>query len=214
MAILRPAILLSAIILFAGTGSQVVFGDIHAPVRMSVIVAHPSATAEAGESSELVESFLGLMGNLRQGQEFTFINAAVPGQVLGPARAGESEFRVFRDDVVSSLTTAEGGLRTVLAGAIAESYNLLDSSAAAPGSTVYVIGGEAAGANLFAWAASSGTVADLLRGKRMGCHRAIAPLGHRGDARLPSSGFRTLRRRIVRAVRARRAGPPYRENLA
>ena len=163
MAILRPAILLSAIILFAGTGSQVVFGDIHAPVRMSVIVAHPSATAEAGESSELVESFLGLMGNLRQGQEFTFINAAVPGQVLGPARAGESEFRVFRDDVVSSLTTAEGGLRTDLAGAIAESYNLLDSSAAAPGSTVYVIGGEAAGANLFAWAASSGTVADLLR---------------------------------------------------
>ena len=163
MAILRPAILLSVIILFAGTGSQVVSGDFHAPARMSVIVAQPSATAGAGESADMVESFLGLMGNLRQGQEFTFINAALPGQALGPARAGESEFRVFRDDVVASLTTSEGGLRSDVAGAIAESYNLLDSAAAAPGSTVYVIGGETAGADLSAWAASSEPVADLLR---------------------------------------------------
>ena len=66
MAILRPAILFAVIILFAGTGSQVAFGDFHAPARMSVIVALPGATAEAGENSELVESFLGLMGNLRK----------------------------------------------------------------------------------------------------------------------------------------------------
>ena len=163
MAILRPAILLSVIILFAGAGSQVVFGDFHAPARMSVIVAQPSATTEAGKSSDLVESFLGLMGNLRQGEEFTFINASVPGQALGPARAGESEFRVFRDDVVASLTTFEGRFRSNVARAIAESYNLLDRAAAAPGSTVYVIGGETTGANLSAWAASSGPVADLLR---------------------------------------------------
>ena len=100
---LKPAILFFvAIILFAAAGSQAAFGDSDVAATMSVIIAQPGESPGATESTDLIESFVGLAGSLRSGEQFTFFSAAAPDQSIGPATAGESEFRVFRDGIVAS----------------------------------------------------------------------------------------------------------------
>ena len=162
MTILRPAVLFAAIILFAATGSQVAFGDSHASPTMSVIVAQPGAIPGDAESTDLIESFVGLAGNLRDGELFTFFNAVAPVQSVGPATAGESEFRVFRDGVVTNLSSVSGA-KSDIVGAIAESYNLLDSGDAARGSTVYIIAKETGAEDFSRMTASSEPIVGLLR---------------------------------------------------
>ena len=163
MTILRPAILFAAIILFVATGSQAAFGESHASTTMSVIVAQPGETPEGNETTDLIASFVGLAGNLRDGERFTFFNAAALGQSIGPARAGESEFRVFRDQVVDSLTLPQSGESSDIIGAMAESYNLLDSADAARGSTVYVVARDTGAENFSEMAGSSEPIVRLLR---------------------------------------------------
>ena len=47
---------------------------------MSVIIAQPGETPGATESTDLIESFVGLAGSMRSGEHFTFFNAAAPDQ--------------------------------------------------------------------------------------------------------------------------------------
>ena len=163
MSKLKPGILLAAIITLVGLTSQVALADSHTSSKVVVVIADGYAVSESEDGVDLVKSFLGLVSTLRDGQLFAFVNADEPTKLLGPAVAGSREFKSFQKELVDSLESSRLERRSDLVSALAETYNLLGSERAAPGSTVYLITSAASDADPIQLSERLKPVAGLLR---------------------------------------------------
>lgn len=137
---LKLGIILSTIIVLTGITSQVILGDSFNSNTVSVVVANRHTINDAGNGTDLIESFLGLISSLREKELFAFIETTSPTSNLGPVIANTHEFHEFKNQLKSILeNTGSTESDSNLVDTLAEAYNLLGSQRAAPGSTVYLI---------------------------------------------------------------------------
>ena len=163
MGIARPGILLIAIIASVIAGSQVARGDSHTLSQMVVVVADRQGIRGSEGGPDLMKSFLGLVSALRDGQPFTFVYADEPTAFLGPAVTGEPDFGTLQDRFEANLWMPGSETEPDLVGVLAETFNYLAAEGATSGTTVYVVGGDALGANPARAAQQSAPVTRLYR---------------------------------------------------
>ena len=124
MSTLKPATLLIVIITLVAVGSQHALAAEPGAAPLVVILADRDAVAESDGGIDLIDSFVGLVSTLREGQQFAFVGADQPAEVLGPVVAGKSEFRSFHQEIFARITSeAEPGSNMV--SALAEIFNYL-----------------------------------------------------------------------------------------
>ena len=110
--------------------------------RFVIFIADQESIAGIDGGYSLIESFIGLVSTLREGDKVMFLNLQQIDTPIGPALAGGPEFADFTEKILTSLRAYQSGQVADLTSAIAQSYNLLGSNMAEPGSTLYLLGGE------------------------------------------------------------------------
>jgi hypothetical protein len=143
MSTLKPAALLIAIIALVAVGSQQKVAAEPGEVPLVVILADRDAVVESDGGFDLIDSFVGLVSTLREGQQFVFVSADRPGEVLGPVVAGTPEFRAFHQEIFARMASDEAASGPDMVSALAEMFNYLGSRRAPRGSMVYLVVGAA-----------------------------------------------------------------------
>ncbi len=90
--------------------------------------------------TDLINSFLGLIFKLKEGQPFTFVAIDDPLGAIGPVETDSMEFSDFRRELDVMLAMSSGAERD-LAAALAEIYNFLGGEFAGAQSSIYFITG-------------------------------------------------------------------------
>ena len=90
--------------------------------------------------TDLINSFLGLIFKLKEGQPFTFVAVDDPLGAIGPVETDSMEFSDFRRELDVMLAMSSGAERD-LAAALAEIYNFLGGEFAGAQSSIYFITG-------------------------------------------------------------------------
>ena len=107
-----------------------------------VILGLDSNSVVSKESHmEMVDSIIGIMSTIKQGDDFYLMPMDSPGNYIGPYRAGESDFVEFPRKVRDIISNSENNssLRVAVDETLGESYGLLDIESAPPGSGLYLI---------------------------------------------------------------------------
>ena len=112
-----------------------------------VVVADSDAVRESVSGVGLIESFIGLLATLKEGQPVTFIAADGSPRVIGPFDGTDPEFGRYIDEIKAAMKAPVQAQSDALAYAVAEAQNTLADTRAAPGSAVYLISGDSTGAN-------------------------------------------------------------------
>ena len=133
------ASLLIGIIIAVGVTSQVAWGDSHSSGRLAVLVVDRHALDQSEGEGDLTLSVASLISTLGHEQGFAFIGTDDPSEILGPLSASEMGTRALQERVRAWLSAPATSNEADLLGGLAASYNLLGSSRAAPGSTVYLV---------------------------------------------------------------------------
>lgn len=107
-----------------------------------VILGIDSNSVVSKESHmEMVDSIIGIMSTIKQGDDFYLMTMDSPANYIGPYRAGESDFVEFPKKVRDIISNSENNssLGVAVDETIGESYGLLDIENAPPGSGIYLI---------------------------------------------------------------------------
>ena len=90
---------------------------------------------------EMVDSIIGTMSTIRQGDDFYLMTMDSPDNYIGPYRAGETDFEEFPGKVQDIISNSEdnSSLGVAVDQTLGESYGLLDIEGAPPGSGIYLI---------------------------------------------------------------------------
>ncbi|MQG67013.1 MAG: hypothetical protein FI704_08005 [SAR202 cluster bacterium] len=108
-----------------------------------VILGIDSNSVVSKESHmEMVDSLIGIMSTIKQGDDFYLMTMDSPGNYIGPYRAGRSDFAEFPKKVQDIISNSEdnSSLGVAVDQTLGESYGLLDIENAPPGSGIYLIG--------------------------------------------------------------------------
>ena len=89
----------------------------------------------------MVDSIIGIMSTIRQGDDFYLMTMDSPENYIGPYRAGETDFVKFPKKVQDIISNSEdnSSLGVAVDQTLGESYGLLDIESAPPGSGIYLI---------------------------------------------------------------------------
>jgi hypothetical protein len=132
--------------LFAVTG-QAALASASTDKSLFVVLVDRAALAGSQNNADLTESFVGLLSNLRDGQNVAFMTADNPTEILGPAPAGSPEFKNHYRAIVNSISTSDEAANADLVTALGHAFELFDFQRASGGSTLYLVtGGESEGA--------------------------------------------------------------------
>jgi hypothetical protein len=148
MRIIKPGIALTTIIVLVSVVSQVALADSHPPGRMVVVLVDRPAIAASEDGVGLVRSFLGLMSSLAYERPFAFAYADEPETFTGPVAPAETGFATTRVLFEDELRYPGPEGRSRLTGALVSAFELLEEQDAVPGSTVYLITGDASAMDL------------------------------------------------------------------
>ena len=90
---------------------------------------------------EMVDSIIGIMSTIKQGDDFYLMPMDSPANYIGPYRAGENDFIEFPEKVRDIISNSEpnSSLGVAVDEILGESYGLLDIESAPPGSGIYLI---------------------------------------------------------------------------
>ena len=130
-----------------------VFASFHSVIQISadqngqsnhriVILGIDSNSVVSKESHmEMVDSIIGIMSTIRQGDDFYLMTMDSPENYIGPYRAGETDFVKFPKKVQDIISNSEdnSSLGVAVDQTLGESYGLLDIESAPPGSGIYLI---------------------------------------------------------------------------
>ena len=130
-----------------------VFASFHSVIQISadqngqsdhriVILGIDSNSVVSKESHmEMVDSIIGIMSTIRQGDDFYLMTMDSPENYIGPYRAGETNFVEFPRKVQDIISNSEdnSSLGVAVDQTLGESYGLLDIESAPPGSGIYLI---------------------------------------------------------------------------
>ncbi|SVB01999.1 uncharacterized protein METZ01_LOCUS154853, partial [marine metagenome] len=108
-----------------------------------VILGIDSNSVVSKESHmEMVDSLIGIMSTIKQGDDFYLMTMDSPANYIGPYRAGQSDFVEFPRKVQDIISNSEdnSSLGVAVDQTLGESYGLLDIENAPPGSGIYLIG--------------------------------------------------------------------------
>ena len=108
-----------------------------------VILGIDSNSVVSKESHmEMVDSLIGIMSTIKQGDDFYLMPMDSPANYIGPYRAGRSDFAEFPRKVQDIISNSEdnSSLGVAVDQTLGESYGLLDIENAPPGSGIYLIG--------------------------------------------------------------------------
>ena len=94
---LKLGVVLSTIIVLTGITSQVILGDSFNSNTVSVVVANRHTINDAGNGTDLIESFLGLISSLKEKELFAFIETTSQTSNLGPVIATTHEIHEFQN---------------------------------------------------------------------------------------------------------------------
>ena len=158
----RLALISFAIIVSLLAGSQVAAAGSPGAQQTVVFVADRSAIAGTAGGGNLVRSAVGLVSTLRPHDSFVFIAADRPGEVVGPAAPGTPRFDVASGQIYTGLDASNQVSLPDIVSSLTQAYNLLSSTQAADGSTIYLIAGARPQADLSVEADRLGPTLDLL----------------------------------------------------
>ena len=138
---IKPGILLGVIILLLGVTVQAASGDSAVSDQVVVILADRQMIGESEETINLAKSLVGLVSVLREGQTFFFTTLDDPTDTLGPAIAGDLEFRSFQEQIDAKLASTGTSGDPDLVTALARTYNQFSGERAGTRSTAYLLTG-------------------------------------------------------------------------
>ena len=165
MKMLRPrTVFLSfAIIISLLVSSQVVLADSTGAPKTVIFVADRAAIAQTSSGTDLARSAVGLVSTLSQGDSFAFIAADKPAEVLGPVEPDTSQFDVSHEQLYAGLGASLAVPPSDMVGSLVQAYNLLNTTGASHGSTIYLITGATPATDLTVESGRLGPTLDLLR---------------------------------------------------
>ena len=139
MGILKAVALVAIIMTLVGVAGQVARADSDASSPIVVVIVDRQGLSGTEGGVDLLKSFLGLVSTLSDGQRFAFANGDEPAAFLGPSTAGSPEFEALQEEFERSIGLSGPGNGLDFVTALTETFNLLGSESAAPGSTVYLV---------------------------------------------------------------------------
>ena len=162
---LRPkfAFLSFAIIIALLIASQVALADSTGTQKTVIFMIDRAAIAQTTGGIELARSAVGLVSTLRQGDSFAFIAADKPAEVVGPVEPGTSQFDVSHERLYAGIGASPTLPPPDMVGTLIQAYNLLNSTGAPHGSTLYLITGASPSMDLAFEADRLGPALDLLK---------------------------------------------------
>ena len=128
-----------------------------------MFVADSSAIAGTAGGAGLTRSAVGLVSTLQPNDSFVFIAADRPGEAKGPASPGTPRFDVVSEQLYTGASQIS---QPDIVNSLTKAYNLLNSTGAPDGSTIYLIAGARPQADLGVEADRLGPTLDLLRDNR------------------------------------------------
>ena len=131
--------------------------------RTVVFVADSSAIAGTAGGAGLARSAVGLVSTLQPNDSFVFIAADRPDEAKGPAFPGTPRFDVVSEQLYTGVSQVS---QPDIVKSLSKAYNLLNSTGAPGGSTIYLIAGARPQADLGVEADRLGPTLDLLRDNR------------------------------------------------
>ena len=122
--------------------SQVARADSSTPRQMTLVLADAEAVRQAENGVELTQSLVGLVAALRNDRFIAFMTAETPSDIVGPFRGSNVRLPEFEGQIARKLRTPSPRPGSLLE-AVAEAYAVLAINRAAPGSSLYLVTGDA-----------------------------------------------------------------------
>jgi len=140
---LLAASFMAIMILIIGVLSQATPARADSEETLFLILVDRHAVGQSEGGLSLVESFVGLVSTLREGQQVAFVMAEAPADAYGPVEAGSAEFKAVHKEFMSALASEEAATAANLVNSLGQSFIFLADVEAPTGSTVYMVtGGE------------------------------------------------------------------------
>ena len=110
--------------------------------RLTILVLDRHAISSDQSTVDLVNSLLGLMFHLKEGEPFAVVFGDDLSRVYGPLETNTEEFIQLRRTVEEKLTSPPPAEPLDLVSALAETYNYLNGMVASPETSIYLITGD------------------------------------------------------------------------
>ena len=110
--------------------------------RLTILVLDRHAISSDQSTVDLVNSLLGLMFHLKEGEPFAVVFGDDLSRVYGPLETNTEEFIQLRRTVEEKLASPPPAEPLDLVSALAETYNYLNGMVASPETSIYLITGD------------------------------------------------------------------------
>ena len=110
--------------------------------RLTILVLDRHAISSDQSTVDLVNSLLGLMFHLKEGEPFAVVFGDDLSRVYGPIETNTEEFIQLRRTVEEKLASPPPAEPLDLVSALAETYNYLNGMVASPETSIYLITGD------------------------------------------------------------------------
>ena len=110
--------------------------------RLTILVLDRHAISSDQSTVDLVNSLLGLMFHLKEGEPFAVVFGDDLSRVYGPLETNTEEFIQLRRTVEEKLTSPPPAEPLDLVSALAETYNYLNGMVASPETSIYLVTGD------------------------------------------------------------------------
>ncbi len=142
--------------------------------KITVLILDRTSFDGAQADSDLINSFLGLIFKLKEGQPFAFVALDDPTAILGPIETDSIQFPAFRRELDLMLAGTSGTVRD-LPAALAEIYNFQGGQRAGAQTAIYFITGSTDEMTTPALQDGLGQMVNLLGGKGWPLHSVTLP---------------------------------------
>ena len=161
--------LLSTFILLIALAATVVLAGPHGEAeaqersdKLTLFILDRQSISSDQSTIDLVNSLLGLMFQLKEGQPFAIMFGDDLSEVYGPLDTGAEDFTEMRRSIEEKLASPPPGEPLNLVSALAEMYNHLNGLFVSPETTIYFITGDTSGTDAAAKINEAGPVLGLI----------------------------------------------------